>query len=296
MSSSFESTPSPARAPRSIHPGLRSPAFFIALAAALLLAAADHAHAQSGQTAQFGFDQGFVGLLPLDQAFPGEEVALGVADLFQTGGAIEATLWSGEGFAFTDATAPGFAIFDRTLRVNSTLDPAAGRYQLRFGVRRLRAGLRDFQDFAGARFIQYDRIRGGRIRFERIRSDLRASLLRAQALDRQSGRVRFERFAQQLRVMRYDKDGARWLPAYERVGERYQPIRFFGRRASWTPGHYGFDVQNALVWSVQDGDGAYALGFPVPEPGLLAMVGAGSLAIVGIATQRRARARRRHSA
>ena len=212
-----------------------------------------HARAQSGQVAEFELGQGFVGLLPLDQAFPGEEVALGVADLFQTGGLLEATLWSGENFAFQDATAPGFAIFDRTLRVQSTLDPAGGRYQVRFGARRLRAGLRDFQDFARARFVQYDRVPGGRVRFERIRSDLRASLLRAGALDLRSGRVRFERFARELRVMRYDKDEARWRPAYERVGRRYTPMRFFGRRASWTPGHYGFDAQNALVWSVQDG-------------------------------------------
>ena len=236
---------------------------------------------------QFQFDQGFAGLLPFGQAFPGSEVALGVADLFETGGTLDATLWAEENFAFANATAPGFAILDKTLAVESSLDPAGGRYQVRFGVRALRSNLRDFQDFARARFVQYDRVAGGRVRFERIRSDLRASLGRVGALDLRSGRVRFGRFARALRVMRYDKEEARWRPAFERVGQRYQPVRFIGRRASWTPGHYGFDQQNALVWSVQDGDGAYALGFPVPEPGLLAMMGAGGV-VLGIWARRRA--------
>lgn len=282
------SNPMQPRTCRDAGPVWRRRVFVGLLACGLVAIQATSASAQSGQIGEFSVAPGFVGLLPFGQVFPNAELALGVADLTEQGGQIEATLWQDEGFVFEEAVAPGFAIFDRTLRVVSSLDPVDTRYQLRFGTRRLRERLSRFDDFARARFVQYDRLRAGRVRFERIRSDLRQTLLRAEALDPQTGRIRFPRFARRLDVMRYDEDEMRWQPAYERVGRRWQPARFFGRAATWTPGHHGFDPNNALVWSVQDRPGTYALGLAVPEPAGLSLLAAG-VAALGWAARRRAR-------
>lgn len=273
---------------------LARPVRLLPLLAGPLLAAlafAAPASAQSGQTVSFPISPGYFGGLPVGQTPLAGEVALGVADLAETGGSLDATLWVGEGYAFDGATAPGFAIFDRTLRVESSLDPAAGRYQIQFDARALRAGLRFFQDFAGIRFVQYDGVRAGRARFARVRMDLRRSLRRMDALDPQTERIRFGRFARALRVMRYAKDERRWRPAWERVGRRYDPLRLIGRRATFTPGHYGWDPQSQLVWSVQDGDGAYALGFPVPESSGLVGLGVGACALATFSSRRRRRGR-----
>lgn len=273
-----------ARAPR------RS-ASFTSLAVGFVLAlAASQVAAQEGQTFSFPFGAGFLGPLPLDQTGLAGEVSIGVADLAQASGSLEATLWAGQGYAFDQATAPGFAIFDRTLLIGSSLDPFEGRYQIQFGIRRLRDGLRTLDDFARARFVQYGDLATERIRYARIRSDLRRSLTRARVLDPRTGEIRFGRFARSLRILRYDKPEARWRPARDAVAGRAE-IRFLpGRRADFTLGHHGVDLQNDLVWTVQGDGGAYALGFEiVPEPGTFGMFVTGALLLGCLEASRRGR-------
>ena len=185
----------------------------------------------------------------------------------------------GEDATLPGAKAPGFAIFDWTLLTGANFPFARANYQIQFPLRDLRIGVRRGNAYGRALLNHYDEVDLRRARASRIRGGLRVALRDIGALDR-FGRVRFAEFARSLRVMTLDPDGKRWLRAVDFLRNPRRTRFLFGARANFELGNHGIDVNKGLVWTTADYDGAFALGFPVPEPGHVWLLGCGGVLLV----------------